>query len=169
MRTLPFTFLFLGAILLLSPSSGISQDRPVLNALFGAKTSSSSSNSSAKKKVPAGKRVEIDLTKQRLYAYNGNRLYMKTRISSGRTGNTPTGRFRAGPYKSAVHFSSLYHNAPMPWSVQVTGHIFIHGFSEVPNYPASKGCIRVPISGMNPARKLFRWLDVGTPIRVYRS
>lgn len=166
MRFLPFSLLILAIGLLVSPSPAAGQDLPVLNALFGSKTTSSSGSS---RKVHVGKRVEIDLTKQRLYAYNGNRIYMKTKISSGRTGNTPTGRFRAGPYKSAVHYSSLYHNAPMPWSVQVTGHIFIHGFSHVPNYPASKGCIRVPISGMNPARKLYRWLDVGTPIRVYRS
>ena len=157
------SFLLFAVAMAFSVSHSGAQDRPLLNTLFGSTSSSSSQTNHV------GKRVEIDLSKQRLYAYNGNRLYMKTRISSGRTGNTPTGRFRAGPYKSATHYSSLYHNAPMPWSVQVTGNIFIHGFTEVPNYPASKCCIRVPISGMNPARKLFRWLDVGTPIRIYRS
>lgn len=166
MRLLPISLLVITTAFLFGSVPAAAQDRTVLGALFGSSANSSSASS---RSVSVGKRVEIDLTKQRLYAYNGNRLFMKTRISSGRTGNTPTGRFRAGPYKSATHFSSLYHNAPMPWSVQVTGHIFIHGFSEVPNYPASKGCIRVPISGMNPARKLFRWLDVGTPIRIYRS
>lgn len=154
------SFLCIISLLLLTPPGVQGQDRPLLNSIFGGKPAKSSQTANR------GKRVEIDLTKQRLYAYEGNRLVMKTRISSGRTGNTPTGRFKAGPYKSATHFSSLYHNAPMPWSVQVTGNIFIHGFSEVPNYPASKGCIRVPIGGFNPAKKLYRWLDVGTPIRI---
>ncbi|MDF1756193.1 MAG: L,D-transpeptidase family protein [Verrucomicrobiales bacterium] len=152
--------LFFIAILLIGTPESQGQDRPFLNALFGAKPAQSS------RSAQGGKRVEINLTQQRLYAYQGNRLVMKTRISSGRTGNTPTGRFTAGPYKSATHFSSIYDNAPMPWSVQVTGNIFIHGFSVVPNYPASKGCIRVPISGFNPAKKLYNWLDVGTPIRI---
>lgn len=116
-----------------------------------------------------GKRVEIDLTDQMLRAYEGNRLVMKTRISSGRTGNTPTGRFRAGPYKREEHYSSLYHNAPMPWSVQVTGNFFIHGYTDVPRHPASKGCIRVPLTGRNPAKRFYKWCDVGTPIRIYRS
>lgn len=147
-------------------STASAQQKTLLGALFGGTEASSSGSSQSAQR---GKRVEVDLTKQRLYAYNGNRLYMKTRISSGRTGNTPSGSFRAGPYKSATHYSSLYNNAPMPWSVQVSGHIFIHGYTDVPDYPASKGCIRVPISGFNPAKRLFHWLDVGTPIRIYRS
>lgn len=113
------------------------------------------------------KRVEIDLTKQRLKAYEGNRLVMQTRISSGKNRGTPTGNFKAGPYKSKEHYSSLYHNAPMPYSVQVSGHIFVHGFSVVPDYPASRGCVRVPISGSNPARRFYNWVDVGTPIRIF--
>lgn len=142
-----------------------SDDVNILKALFGS-SSSSTSGSTAKSK---GKRVEIDLTKQQLKAYEGNRVVLRTNISSGRTNNTPTGNFRAGPYKSAEHYSSLYHNAPMPWSVQVTGHIFIHGYTEVPPYPASKGCVRVPLTGRNPAKRLFKWIDIGTPIRIYRS
>jgi len=117
--------------------------------------------------VSRGKRVEIDLTEQKLFAYEGNRLVMRTRISSGRNGATPTGRYRAGPYKSEEHYSSLYQNAPMPWSVQVTGHIFIHGFSVVPDYPASHGCIRLPLTGRNPAKRFYRWCDVGTPIWIH--
>ncbi len=115
------------------------------------------------------KRVEIDLTRQRLWAWQGRQLFLESKISSGRYGNTPTGSYTAGPYKSAMHYSSRYHNAPMPWSIQVTGHIFIHGFSSVPDYPASHGCIRMPLSGSNPARQLYQWIDVGTPIQIQRG
>ncbi|MDF1657673.1 MAG: L,D-transpeptidase [Verrucomicrobiales bacterium] len=162
MNSSRFSFLLLTASFLLSAPVTQGQDGKILQALFGSKPTNSSSKN-------VGKRVEIDLTKQQLRAYQGNRVVLKTHISSGRTGNTPTGNFRAGPYKSAEHYSSLYHNAPMPWSVQITGHIFIHGFTEVPRYPASKGCVRVPLTGRNPAKRLFNWIDVGTPIRVYRS
>lgn len=112
------------------------------------------------------KRVEIDLSRQRLYAWQGPWLVLETKISSGRYGNTPSGHFAAGPYKSRMHYSSKYNNAPMPWSVQVTGHIFIHGFSSVPDYPASHGCIRMPLSGINAARWFYEWVDVGTPIHI---
>lgn len=111
-------------------------------------------------------RVEIDLSRQRLYAWQGPWLVLETKISSGRYGNTPRGNFTAGPYKNRMHYSSRYNNAPMPWSVQVTGHIFVHGFSSVPDYPASHGCIRMPISGSNPARWFYEWVEVGTPIRI---
>lgn len=164
MNLIRLSLLLLAAALFLGAPATHGQDGNLFKALFGSKPSSSSSSSSSS---GSGKRVEIDLTKQQLKAYQGNRVVMKTRISSGKTGNTPTGNFRAGPYKSAEHYSSLYHNAPMPWSVQITGHIFIHGFSVVPNYPASKGCVRVPIDGRNPAKRLFKWLDVGTPIKVF--
>ena len=162
MRFSRISIFFLAATFFLGTPFAQSQDRPLLQALFGGKADSSSS---AGKK--SGKRVEINLTEQMLRAYQGNRLVMKTNISSGRTGNTPTGNFKAGPYKKERHYSSLYHNAPMPWSTQITGNFFIHGFSVVPNYPASKGCVRVPISGRNPAKKLYGWLDVGTPIRIF--
>lgn len=117
--------------------------------------------------APGGpKRVEVDLTAQRLRAYEGARLVLQTNISSGRGGITPTGNFKAG-YKDADHRSSLYHNSPMPWSVQVRGNIFIHGHTEVPDFPASHGCIRVPLTGRNPAKRLFEWIDPGTPIKIY--
>lgn len=41
-----------------------------------------------------GKRIEIDLTNQRLYAYEGDRQVYNFLISSGKWGRTPTGVFR---------------------------------------------------------------------------
>ena len=116
--------------------------------------------------IVGDKRAEVNLTEQRLRAWQGGRLVLESRVSSGRNGRTPAGSFRAGPYKSRSHYSSLYDNAPMPWSVQVTGHVFIHGFSSVPNHPASHGCIRVPLDEGNPARFFYEWIDRGTPILV---
>jgi len=149
------------ATLLVGAPSSDAQEFSLLRSILGGRAAPSGSGS-----APASKSVVIDLSDQKLRAYQGNRLVMQTRISSGKNGGTPTGRYSAGPYKSKTHFSSLYNNAPMPWSVQVTGNIFIHGYTEVPNYPASRGCIRVPISGFNPARRFFNWVDVGTPIRI---
>ena len=119
--------------------------------------------------VVSPKRAEVNLATQRLRAWQGERLVLESRVSSGRRGSTPAGDFRAGPYKARRHYSSRYNNAPMPWSVQVNGHIFIHGFTSVPKYPASHGCIRLPLNEGNPARFFYEWIDKGTPIRIIRK
>ena len=119
--------------------------------------------------IVGAKRTEVSLAEQRLRAFQGNRLVLECRISSGRSGRTPSGSFTAGPYKARRHYSSLYQNAPMPWSVQVTGHVFIHGFTSVPNYPASHGCIRLPLNEGNPAKFFYEWVDKGTPIKITRK
>ena len=112
------------------------------------------------------KRVEVSLGLQTLDAWQGERLVLHTRISSGRYHSTPAGDFVAGPYKSAMHYSHLFAWAPMPWSVQIHGHVFIHGFSSVPDHPASHGCVRLPLDGGNPAKFFYEWIDVGVPVRV---
>jgi len=119
--------------------------------------------------VVSPQRVEVSLKKQQLQGWQGKRLVLQTRISSGRNGRTPAGEFRAGPYRARMHRSSLYQNAPMPWSVQINGHVFIHGFTSVPNYPASHGCVRVPLTEGNPAKFFFEWVLTGTPVSVTRD
>lgn len=111
------------------------------------------------------KRVIIDQTSQILRAYEGDRLVLESPISTGKNHRTPNGTFRVG-YKSRMHYSSLYDDAPMPYSVQINGNIFIHGFTYVPSWPASHGCIRVPVRGWNPARIFFYWVDPGTTVIV---
>ena len=117
----------------------------------------------------APQRVEVSLADQRLLAWQGSRLILASKVSTGRRNSTPPGEFKAGPYKARQHFSKLYNNAPMPWSVQVNGHIFIHGFTQVPDYPASHGCIRLPLTGANPARFFYEWVERGTPVRILRE
>jgi len=114
----------------------------------------------------AQKHVEIDKTQQMLRAYEGSRLVLQTHISTGRWNrSTPAGQFTAGE-KSRMHYSRLYHHAPMPYSVYVTGNVFIHGFTYVPQWPDSHGCIRVPLTGDNPAKKFYDWVEPGTPIVI---
>jgi lipoprotein-anchoring transpeptidase ErfK/SrfK len=113
------------------------------------------------------KHVEIDKTRQVLRAFEGSRLILECHVSTGRWNrSTPAGHFTAG-VKSRMHYSRLYHNAPMPYSVQVTGNIFIHGFAYVPPWPDSHGCIRLPLDGDNPAKKFFQWIEPGTPIHIF--
>ena len=115
---------------------------------------------------PPAKRVEIDKTHQMLRAYEGDRLVLETRVCTGKWDkSTPNGQFTAGE-KQRMHYSKLFQNAPMPYSVEVTGNVFIHGFTSVPLHPASHGCIRVPLDGDNPAKRFFEWVETGTPILI---
>ncbi len=105
----------------------------------------------------------IDKTTQTLRAYENGRLVMQTRVSTGKPGKeTPNGSFRA-QYKERMHYSRLYDNAPMPYSVNLRGHYFIHGYSEVPPYPASRGCVRLP---MSVAPHFYNWITPGTPVTI---
>lgn len=113
------------------------------------------------------KRVEVDKTNQVLRAYEDDRLILESRVSTGRgSKSTPNGQFHVGA-KYRMHYSRLYDNAPMPYSVQVCGNIFIHGFTYVPRWPASHGCIRLPLSGSNPARQFYEWVEEGTLVEIY--
>ncbi|MGZ2979342.1 L,D-transpeptidase, partial [Pseudomonas aeruginosa] len=88
----------------------------------------------------------VDQRTLTMTARQGELIVLQNRVSTGRPGHrTPNGHFIAGP-RERMHYSRLYENAPMPYSVQVNGNVFIHGFSSVPSYPASHGCIRMPIS-----------------------
>lgn len=111
--------------------------------------------------------VEVDLKSQHLRGYQGNRLVMDTKVSTGKRGfSTPAGEYTTGPEKSKHRVSSKYENAPMPYSVQIVGGYFIHGSSSVPRYPASHGCVRMPLTGANAARYFFEWVNVGVPLRI---
>ena len=65
-------------------------------------------------------------------------------ISSGRAGyRTPTGVFTI-LQKHVEHYSSKYDNAPMPYMQRLTWYgVALHA-GQLPGYPASHGCIRLP-------------------------
>lgn len=110
--------------------------------------------------------VEISLEHQQLIGYQGSRIVMRTNISTGRRGySTPRGVWPAG-HRVRHRVSRQYDNAPMPYSVHVTGGIFIHGSSSVPRRPASHGCIRMPLTGRNAASYFFYWVERGATITI---
>lgn len=112
--------------------------------------------------------IEVDQSTQRLVGYQGDMVVIDTKVSTGGRGHhTPNGDFKTGPYKARMHYSKLYNNAPMPYSIQVNGNVFIHGYGSVPNYPASHGCIRVPLGKKNPAKYLYSWAEKGVDVRIH--
>ena len=108
----------------------------------------------------AGKHVEADLSRQVLVlARNGKpeRIY---HTSSGKA-STPTvlGSFRFYSKDAGTNGVGMVHSS------YFIGGYAIHGYHSVPTYPASHGCLRVPIPS---AWNIFTWVDLGDRIFVYR-
>ncbi len=143
----------------------------------------------------ANKRIEVDLTNQRIYAYEGNQKVMEFVVSTGKWGATPTGTFtiayktraqlmKGGSralntyyYLPNVPFVQFFGNGEIPWS---------RGFSFHGTYwhdkfgtPQSHGCINMKIAD---AEKLYYWTtpslgdkrtakatpeNPGTPVVIY--
>jgi hypothetical protein len=97
--------------------------------------------------APAGPvTMIVSLKTQRAFAYrNGVPIGVST-VSSGKRGHaTPTGIFTV-LQKAVVHASNLYADAPMPFMERLTwGGIALHA-GNLPGYPASHGCIRLPLA-----------------------
>jgi lipoprotein-anchoring transpeptidase ErfK/SrfK len=87
--------------------------------------------------------VQVDKSSQRMsVSVNGQHRYTWS-VSTGIYG-TPSGTFRPQSL-SRNHRSSLYHNAPMPYSIFYDGNFAIHGTNHVSRLggPASRGCVRL--------------------------
>ena len=81
---------------------------------------------------------------------------------------------RAGLYtvkeKDADHVSRSYKNAygvpaPMPFALRAYEHVWIHA-GDIEHGNCSHGCINLPLM---PARELFNWANVGTPVLIVQS
>jgi lipoprotein-anchoring transpeptidase ErfK/SrfK len=107
--------------------------------------------------------IAVSIAMQRLYVYRGNELVAVSTVSTGKAGKrTPLGDFTI-LQKARWHRSNLYSNAPMPFMQRLTWTgIAIHA-GHLPGFPASHGCIRVPLSF---ARSLFGMTALGEAVSV---
>lgn len=108
----------------------------------------------------------ISLDRQLAHVYrNGVRIGVST-ISSGRPGHeTPSGIYTV-LQKRRIHYSNLYDDAPMPFMQRLTWDgIALHA-GNLPGYPASHGCIRLPAAF---AEQLFAVTDLGMTVVIGSS
>ena len=107
--------------------------------------------------------VYVDIGRQRATVYrNGVRIGVST-ISSGKPGYaTPTGVFTILE-KDVDHRSRTYDNAPMPYQQRLTWMGVAMHAGNLPGYPASHGCIRLPIEF---AKKLFTVTPMGGTVVI---
>lgn len=107
--------------------------------------------------------VIVSLPQQRAYVYrNGVRIGRST-ASTGRPGfDTPSGIYSI-LQKRREHYSNLYDDAPMPFMQRLTwGGVALHA-GNLPGYPASHGCVRLP---REFAEHLFAATSIGTMVVV---
>ena len=106
-----------------------------------------------------GRHAEGNLSLQLIALVDGSHVVSLYPTSSGKP-STPTilGDFRVyskvpGYLPDGMYFSNFFH----------TGYA-IHGYNPAPDYPASHGCMRVPIVD---AISIYNWLNIGNWVDVY--
>jgi tetratricopeptide (TPR) repeat protein len=127
--------------------------------------------------TPVPKRIEVDIGQQRMYVYEGDRLVWNWVVSTGEPGrDTRTGHFQVLdkiPNAYAVrwdlqmpHWLGIYHagaseNGIHALPILSNGQRLWAGFL---GRRVSYGCI---ILGVEEARLLYEWAEVGTPVDIY--
>lgn len=121
------------------------------------------------------KRIVVDVSEEKLYAYEGNKLFMKESISTGLEFTpTPRGtftvfkmtpsRYMQGPIPGVS--SQVYDLPGVPWNLYFTsGGAVIHGayWHNKFGQPWSHGCVN--LSPVN-AKKLYDWAVIGMKVTV---
>jgi L,D-transpeptidase catalytic domain len=107
--------------------------------------------------------VLVSIPKQWVVVYRGGVRIAASSCSTGKPGHsTPSGVFII-LQKDQHHHSSTYNNAPMPYMERVTwGCVALHA-GNLPGYPASHGCVRLPLEF---AKLLFGVTFLGTPVII---
>jgi len=107
--------------------------------------------------------IAISIEKQHLKIYDANGVFAEAPVSTGMKGHaTPMGVFSV-IQKQKLHHSNIYSGAPMPYMQRITwSGIAIHA-GVLPGYPASHGCIRMPMAF---AMKMWNWTRMGARVVV---
>lgn len=89
--------------------------------------------------------VSVSISQQKMTVKILGRQEIVWPVSTARPGKiTPIGSWQP-KWLSKNHKSSLYNNAPMPYSIFFNGHYAIHGTTQIDKIgsPASAGCVRL--------------------------
>jgi lipoprotein-anchoring transpeptidase ErfK/SrfK len=107
--------------------------------------------------------IAISIEKQKLRVYDANGLFAESPVSTGMKGHpTPMGVFSI-IQKHKMHHSNIYSGAPMPFMQRITWSGVAMHAGVLPGYPASHGCIRMPLAF---AQKIWNWTRMGARVVV---
>lgn len=112
--------------------------------------------------------IQIDLSRQRLIAWEGNQPVYAVVVSTGKA-STPT---RTGVFEVYTKYPTTRMTGPdydvpdVPYTMYYDGGMAIHGayWHNLFGTPVSHGCTNVAV---NHAQWLFDWASVGTPVIVH--
>jgi len=113
--------------------------------------------------------IEVDLSEQKLRAWEGNQLFLESLVSTGKWGRTPTGEYRIwGKFKyakmsggsKALH---TYYLPNVPYIMYYQNGYGLHGTYWHNNFGQvmSHGCTNLPTP---VAEKLFYWTSPTLPL-----
>jgi hypothetical protein len=104
-----------------------------------------------------GDHIEVSKGSQYLLVVRGGKTQLVVHVSTGATGNTPLGRWQV--YRKVTGWDWV-----LWYPMYFLRGFAIHGYPSVPAYPASHGCVRVP---MWVAPQLYSRIGHGQTIYVY--
>lgn len=112
----------------------------------------------------SGRVVEIDLARQLLVVVDGGRLVAVFDTSTGSVpGTTPAGRWSVTREIDGLRQSELGLLYRPKYFYE---GVAVHGYTSVPPYPASHGCVRVTYPAMDHIWA-EGYMPIGTPVWVY--
>ena len=120
------------------------------------------------KKKPARKPqgplvIVVSIDRQKVTVYDTKGVFAESPVSTGMKGHsTPMGVFSV-IQKHKFHHSNIYSGAPMPYMQRITWSGVAMHAGVLPGYPASHGCIRMPMAF---AVKMWNWTRMGARVIV---
>jgi lipoprotein-anchoring transpeptidase ErfK/SrfK len=107
--------------------------------------------------------ISVSIENQKVRVYDANGLFAESPVSTGMAGHsTPMGAFSI-IQKDKFHRSNIYSGAPMPYMLRITWSGIAMHAGVLPGYPASHGCIRMPMAF---AMKMWNWTRMGARVVV---
>ena len=107
--------------------------------------------------------IAVSIEKQKVRIYDANGFFAESPVSTGMAGHsTPMGVFSI-IQKHKFHHSNIYSGAPMPYMQRITWSGVAMHAGVLPGYPASHGCIRMPMAF---AMKMWNWTKMGARVVV---
>lgn len=112
--------------------------------------------------------IQIDLSRQRLIAWEGNQAVYAVIVSTGKSSTpTRTGTFAVYTKYRETRMTGPDYDVPdVPYTMYYDGGMAIHGAYWHNRFgtPVSHGCTNVAV---DHAKWLFEWASVGTPVVVH--
>jgi L,D-transpeptidase catalytic domain/Putative peptidoglycan binding domain len=105
-----------------------------------------------------GDHIEVDKTRQVLFEVRDGKVVSVSHVSTGATGNTPIGHWHVYAKEAGFTPKGMYD------SLFFIGAFALHGYPSVPAFPASHGCVRLP---MWFASGLFSRWGIGTSVYIF--